>query len=407
MKARIIAPTARSASIARALAEDVRLRQANRGDVERIVDRRVGGKHGLELRLRLERERRQVEPALGAEIERDAAEGAGVGYDRGAERRWGGPAHEQRYHVEQLVERVDEEYVLLFEHRRHHHVIAGERAGVRQRCRARPLGAAGMEHHDRNPLGAGAPHELEEKPRAPDLLDEKHEEARRVAFERVGEEVLDPRHRLVAGRDRAGDRHALGEECQAQVGRHRAALRDDDGAVRTACARGAERLEGEGDAIGEIGEADAVGPDQHEPAAARGRGDAVLLLASFEPALGEARGEDDRAAGGAADAGFDRVGDSRLRHDQNHGIHPLRKVVDRGHARPAVDLGAVAADEVDLAGKARALEIGEHVVADRAGLGRRADDGDGARPQQAADRKRPLHRSYCTLRPIRFASRLR
>ena len=117
-----------------------------------------------------------------------------------------------------------------------------------------------------------------------------------------------------------------------------------------------------------------VKPMQLGPRSARSppRATAVMrscFVAPLGPALGKARCEDDGAAGFAADAGLDRIGDGRLRHDQNHGINPVRKLVDRGHAGAAIDLGAVAADEMDVARKARALEIGEHVVADRARSG--------------------------------------
>ena len=149
-------------------------------------------------------------------------------------------------------------------------------------------------------------------------------------------------------------------------------------------------LEGERGAIDEIAEADAVGAEQPHAAFARDGAEPVLLGDSLRAGLGEARGEDDGAAGLAPRAGQRGFDYRSLGHDQDHRIDAERQGVDARHARAAVDFLAIAADEMKLAAIAGAHKVLQHIVADRSRLGRGADDGHRARTQQAPDRRSPL-----------------
>jgi hypothetical protein len=77
-----------------------------------------------------------------------------------------------------------------------------------------------------------------------------------------------------------------------------------------------------------------------------------------------------------------------MRHDQHGRVDSVRQVIDRGYAGPSVDLLGAAADQMDVALVAATLEVAEHGTADRALLGRGADDRDRARPHQASE---PAH----------------
>ena len=127
------------------------------------------------------------------------------------------------------------------------------------------------------------------------------------------------------------------------------------------------------------------GPSTATFAALRGGGQLFLLDAARIADLRITRGEHDRGADAAPPQRRDRIDHHGLRNDQHRDIDAVRQFVDARHARAAVELVARAADQMDRAIEAAALQIGEHGAARMAGLRRHADDRDRARPQQPID----------------------
>ena len=80
--------------------------------------------------------------------------------------------------------------------------------------------------------------------------------------------------------------------------------------------------------------------------------------------LAEARGEDDHAANAPARASLDGLEHGLRRHDEHQRIHAHRQVVDGRHAGHAIDVGAAAADEMQIPRKAEAPQVHKHIVAD-------------------------------------------
>jgi hypothetical protein len=83
-----------------------------------------------------------------------------------------------------------------------------------------------------------------------------------------------------------------------------------------------------------------------------------------------------------ANTGGDRDHHGRLRYNEHCGIDVLRQFVDRADTAPAIDFARPAADQMDFAAIAAAIEIGEHGAADRIRLRRGADNRHGARAHQ-------------------------
>ena len=178
---------------------------------------------------------------------------------------------------------------------------------------------------------------------------------RRVAVERDRRE--NPRRRR-RPRCRSRSRRSIGtplaSRARRRLRRHRAALRDDADAAR--CARALAGPSGSkvsAHAVDEIGEADAIGADEHQPAVARDRGDASCFARPPSPPSAKPEAKTTAPPAWRRTQAVDRVDDRRLGHDQHDRIDAQRQIVDRRHAGPAVDLLAVAADEMDLAGDSR------------------------------------------------------
>jgi hypothetical protein len=143
------------------------------------------------------------------------------------------------------------------------------------------------------------------------------------------------------------------------------------------------------------------GPSSRTPDARRLRH--VLLGAAGRADFSEARREHDGAADPPPPACRNRLDHAMARHHEHHGIDAFRQLVYRAAAGTAVDLARAAADHMDVAPVAAALEIAQHRPADRVRLRGGADDRHRARPHQAIDRGRvcPLARYHRGVQRLR------
>ena len=328
---------------------------------------------------------------IGAEIQRKALGRTRTGDDadaRGGRRK----AHQDIGRVVKLVERVHHDHGLVAQQRCHHRVVAGERAGVRERRGPRAVSSSRMHQHDRLAARSRLPRQRQEILRPPHLLHQQRDRLGRRIVEQKRQVILGAEVGLVAARDDVSDREPLAEESVADHRRQRPALRHHGDAGLAAGGLGGEDLEGQRHAAGVIGEAHAIRPDQAHAAGPRGFDQLALVFAAGVVHLGKARGEDHRRADLSPPAGCDRVDDAGLRHRQHRDVDILGQVVDRGDAGAALDLPPAAADQMDVAAVFPALQIAQHQPADRARLGGDADDGDRARPHQAFDRLQSFYR---------------
>ena len=142
------------------------------GDLDRISERRERRNDGTQ-RLQLLLERRQLDALLLAVIRGDDARPSGQREDRSAIplRQVISGAREGRGDVEQFLAGLDEGCASLAQQRFPDASVAGERAGVRQRCALAGFRAAALEDHDRllpADLGDG----VEERRHVGNALDE-------------------------------------------------------------------------------------------------------------------------------------------------------------------------------------------------------------------------------------------
>jgi hypothetical protein len=241
-----------------------------------------------------------------------------------------------------------------------------------------------MHHHDRLGQQARALRQREKFLRMADLLDEQRRDPGLLVLDQRAKEIFRRQIGFVAGGNVERDAEPLAAESHPHDRRDRAALRDDADLRIGIGGRALDiELEGEGGPDREAAHADAVRPEHRDIRRARRGAEFLLLGAPFLAHFGEAGREYDRAADAAPAAGRNGVEYRSLRHHQHRRIDPERKLVDARDARPAVDLGARAADQVDVAFKSASLQVGEHRPAQVTGLRRHPDDGDRARPQQA------------------------
>ena len=158
---------------------------------------------------------------------RDAAERARIADRADRQRRRLGPAREQGRRIEELVHRIDQHDAFMLQHGAHHLIIAGEAHRYASFAVSRALAVRpGCSSTIGLALAPRAAHEFEEQRRTAYLLDEEREDAVARLVEAIGEKILDAEIGFVAGRDRASDRHAFGQQRQPQIRSHRAALRD-------------------------------------------------------------------------------------------------------------------------------------------------------------------------------------
>ena len=231
---------------------------------------------------------------------------------------------------------------------------------------------------------AGALREREKHLRPADLLGEERDRPRAVVVEHKCQMIFDPEHGFVAGRHLVGYRDAARHESARDVGHRCAALRYHG--CRRAAARCRVRRqrwpERIGDAVDEVRQAQTVGA-VHRHAAARGDlNDALLIAPSRFVLLGKAGREHHRTAHAEGGQRFERLDDAGARHAQHRRIDAGRQFLNRAYAAPLADGIPVAADQMQLARKAEAVEVADLGFTERAGFFRDADDCDGTRPQQ-------------------------
>ena len=261
-----------------------------------------------------------------------------------------------------------------------------------------------MKHHDRLFGLARTLRHGEEKPRPADLLDEQRDHARGLVGNQLSRKILHADHRLVAGGDHVREADAPRARRLADRGHHGAALRHQShpqGAVM----RRREQPHAERHAVDLVDQAETIRPEQREPGPASARRERILLRAPGLAGFGEARREHDRAAHAAASAGGDRFSHRRARNAKDGDVDTRWQIVDRRHAGAAEHLGAAAAHQMDGAPVVEAPQAGQDIGAERARLGRDADDRDRAWPQQPRDRH-GLMRRIMSERAFRAAGRL-
>jgi hypothetical protein len=259
---------------------------------------------------------------------------------------------------------------------RHHRGVAGQRAGVRVRAaRGGAAGADGEEHHGRARGHRGVRGAREGAPVEEVLAvhgDDLRPRVGGIGLQQVGRGQVG----LVAQRGEARDADPALLEEQAQLERHVAALGDD--ADR---ARGHGRG-GELEALGGVGDAEAVGAEQHRPGGADPVHERRLTRRPLLPQLGEARGDGDDGLG----AGGQRVVHGGLEAGRGHGEDDeVDGLADVGHpavGRLAQHALAAPVDQVDRPGVARGEGLGADPVAVLRRVVARADDGDRARREQ-------------------------
>ncbi len=242
-----------------------------------------------------------------------------------------------------------------------------------------------MQQHDRLAQVAGARGDAEKPLRIADLLGKGRDHLRGRILDQMGDIVFKPQHGFVASRNPAGDRNALGPQGDAHHAGKPAALRDHDDAGLDVEWVAQLRREGQGYAMDEIDDAEAVGAAECNAGLFAQLGDAVLRRFPFAACLAEAGGEDDDRADLAPRTGFDGVLDRDPRNEQHRRVDAFGQIVDRFNADAAADLATIAADQMDRARIGILLEIAQHQKPCRALLGRDADDRDRARPHQPCD----------------------
>ncbi len=295
--------------------------------------------------------------------------------------------HRQRLgQLEQIVHVGRPRAARLLDQRPEDPLVARQRARVRRR-RARARGRrAHLEHRDAD-LALRGPRERAREPRAVAVgLEEERDGADLLVLDERLEQRRRVEHGLVAhGRDRV---EAQAAPHGQRVDRHVPALRDERDASRLPRH---ERIAPERGAGAERDQPVAVRPE-HRPAA---RGVAQRVLERAAADLGEARGEDDRAAAPAGARRRHDLRDARGRDRHDHGIDRLRQVLERRHARPPVHRRPRRMHPVDGSGEPAGGQVAQRLIAVGARPLRRADDRHGARPQQRCQPQRRigLHRT--------------
>ena len=197
--------------------------------------------------------------------------------------------------------------------------------------------------------------ERQEQLRPAHLLDIHRDHARLCIGDVVREDVLDADRRLVAGRGHRGQRQAAADEGVAQVGRHRAALRDARRyPAGPAPGYGATGSKVNGTPASKLVKPMQLGPSSSMPAGVRRFGDFVLLARGprRRSRRSRTRRAPPRRRARAAQAAH-RVEHAGLGNREHGDVDAFGQLVDRLHAGAAVDLGAAAADEVDARRRSR------------------------------------------------------
>jgi hypothetical protein len=205
-----------------------------------------------------------------------------------------------------------------------------------------------------------------------------------VVLHHLGEIILHPYHRLIAGRDDVGDPEM--PLVLAERDRDRTALRDDRGRPRREFRQARRRPHG--DALMDVDVAHVVRARQRDAMRLRRRLEPLLKLPAFRSRVGVAAGVDDDRADSRSSCLLDERGPAGVRHRDERGVDPFRQRRQRRVARQPQHLGVAGIDREDGPPIPEAPEIADDAEADRVLAGRRADDGDATRREEGADRKR-------------------
>ena len=326
---------------------------------------------------------RHLEPVPDGSVGGQVVEPAGVAEDR--EARTGGQCllGEQQGGLGQLVRVAAGDHPGLGEQRVDAH---RERGGGRCAGRAGGLAACrATAHHGEERLGLGEP---------PPDPGELRGVAEGLEVERCRRHVgvVDPgREQVVAGDvGLVAQRHEVADPEPEAVGdvEHEeadtAGLRGDGEPTR----QGAGAGQGGGEA--EVGlvvdEAQAVGPDDPDPAGAGGDDEGALEVPALVAALGEAGGEHDGSAGTRVGRGLEAADHLLGRYGDDDEVDRTRGVGERGVRRDAGDRGCLRVDDDEVA-EVAALDDGLHDRGTDPGpVPAGTDDRDPLRPQQRRQR---------------------
>ncbi len=144
--------------------------------------------------------------------------------------------------------------------------------------------------------------------------------------------------------------------------------------------------EGQRYAINEVRHAKAVWPFDDHAGLVGDSANLSLLRQTFLTAFGKSGGKDDGGADIACGQRLHRIEHRSARDGEDGGINAIGQGIDRGQAWPSADFGALGIDEVDVAGKAVADQVGQDGCAQRTRLVRCADDRHRSRAEQPIER---------------------
>ena len=331
--------------------------------VQRVAQRRLGGKEGAQLLHGLGGQLRHLQ-ALGLQrVGAQDAGAAGVRHHGGAPAPRGGLPAEGHRKIEQLLHRTGTQDTGLLQHGGHGHVAGRQRSGVTGGGAGAGLGGARFHHDDRLPPG-DARGDLEKLAGIAEALHvhQDHLDLRIVLP--LQQDVVAADIRLVAHRDELADPDAvfLGVVQHAQSHRSRLAHEPDAAVGRQG--------RGEGGVEPEIGvpvqDAHAIRADHPDS----GRPDVFGQL----PLQGHPVSADFAEPGGddhePADAPLHTIAGDRhdlaLGHHNDGEIGCLREVRDAGEGGDGADGPGIGVHRVDRAGVAVAHQGGDDLVADGA-----------------------------------------
>ena len=362
----------------------VRIDQTLRGKIERVADRHEIGKRSAQSRCIVIIERRQLKLKLLRQIERECLERAGLAQHRRAATRQRRAARSDFGNVAQLFERLSHNHAGALHLGAHQLVVASHGTGMRCGRFTRGAALAGVQQCDQLAGFSGLIHQGEEAGRIAELLNDHRDDPRLLVRDHEFDIILDTAAGLIAGRNGVSqvERTALQHHCEH--GRHGAALRDD------ADATGARRLhvrinEGERNAIEIVHRPQAVRPLNHHAGLMRDATDLLLIGNPLLATLGKACSKEDCCTGFARSKLAHGIEHGDARNGQDGAINVLRQRFYAWYRRAAADRFALGIDEVNVAGKFVAHQIGQHARAKRAGRFRCTNNCDRPRTQQAID----------------------
>ena len=257
---------------------------------------------------------------------------------------------QQRAGDQQFLQAGHPDHVQVRQERADHRVVAGHRAGVRQRGLLAGRAGADLERHDRLARLLRGPGRPGERRRVADLLEEQADDPGVRVLGQVLQHVRGADHRLVADRGQRADPDRAGpQEAEHDAGQRAALQRDAD---RSRGQRQRDRQRERRGARVRVEEAQAVRAEQGDALVPGAGHQAVFQRPAFRAGLAEPGRQHDRVAhAGRARVlqhAFHRV---RRRHDERQ-VGGLGQVAQAGHGGAAERGGVPRVDRQQRPGEA-------------------------------------------------------